>query len=171
MTRYRTFIRWFSKRFVLMIHDRPVNPAYLFKRRLLSFATTLGYYVSREHSTVQKVDHVTGITPAGVKRLIHRHIKQFWCDILPAYEEMSSNPSLVLYYDGPPIAIVEKTPEYFEKSRLMKVEEDIDVKEDPIYLIHDLNVTTSNAEPTAEKRAHAGGSTSPLKTSVQKRRK
>ena len=29
MTRYRTFIWWFMKWFVLMIRDRPVNAAYL----------------------------------------------------------------------------------------------------------------------------------------------
>jgi hypothetical protein len=172
MTRYRTFIRWFMKRFVLMIRDRPVNAAYLFKRRLLSIATTLGHYVSREHSTVQKIDHVTGLTPAGVKRMIRHHIQQNWCDLLPAYDEMASAPSLLLYYVGPPITIVEKTPDYIAKVQYLKVVEDLDVKEAPIYLYNvSQGETPRNADPTAEKRAHPGGSTSPSTSTVQKRRK
>ena len=133
-TRYRTFIWWFMKQFVLMTQDHPVNAAYLFKRWLLSFATTLGDYVSREHSTVQKINQVTGLTPAGVKRMICHHIQQNWCDLLPAYDEMASTPSLLLYYVSPPITIVEKTLDYIAKVQYLKVVEDLDVKEAPIYL-------------------------------------
>ena len=93
LTRYRTFIRWFMKRFVLMFRDRPVNATYLFKHRILCFATTLGLYVSREHSTVQKVDQVTGMTPATIKKLIRHHIQVHWRDLIPAYDEMVSKPS------------------------------------------------------------------------------
>jgi hypothetical protein len=122
---------------------------------------------------VQKVDQVTGFTPAGVKRMIRHHIQQSWCDLLPAYDQMASKPSLLLYYDGPPITIVEKTAEYALKVRYMKVEEDIDVQEAPIFLMHNVSQggTPRNADPTAEKRAHPGGSTSPSTSSVQKRRK
>ena len=121
---------------------------------------------------MQKVDQVTGMTPAAVKKLIRHHIQVYWRDLLPAYDEMVSKPSSRLYYDGPPFTIVEKTEDYAKKLRYMKIEEDIDVDEAPIYLKSNVrpDAPQSQADATAEKRPHSGGSTSASST-VQKRRK
>ena len=170
MTRYHTFIRWFSKQFCLVIGNAVVNVSYIFKRQLISFGVTLGLYVSREHSAVQQVDRMKGITPAAVKKLIRHHIKHFWCDVLPAFDKMVENPSAVLYYVGPTIEIVAKTPDFLARAQSMTIEEESDFKDAPIFLCSNAP-TPLIVEPTAEKRTHVGGLTSPSTSSVPKRRK
>ena len=58
MTCYRTFITWFSHRYGLIIDGAWVNPTYLFRRQLISFAASLIDYFTREHSAVQGQDRV-----------------------------------------------------------------------------------------------------------------
>jgi hypothetical protein len=75
MTRYQTFLTWFSDCYGLLIDGHWVNLAYLFRCRLICFAASLCDYFARQHQIVQEVDEMEGITPGGVKRVILNHIE------------------------------------------------------------------------------------------------
>jgi hypothetical protein len=175
MTRYRTFISWFSKRYGLLIDGVWLNPSYLFKRRLISFGSTLGKYFSLEHSYVQPLDRIHGITPSGVKKMIRRHIEHFWCDLLPSFDQLTTDPSPVLYYVGPPIKIIEKTPESLAQASLLGCREQIDYQNAPIYLMLEAarNAVPPSVIQSAKKREHVPTSptNSPSTSKTVKRRK
>jgi hypothetical protein len=109
MTRYRAFIQWFSKKFGLLIDGTWLNPTYLFKSRLVSFAATVCGYFAKKHATTQRQSRLVGITPFQVKKMFRRHIQICWPDLLPAFDHLLTKLSSFLYYIGPPIRIIRKT--------------------------------------------------------------
>lgn len=177
MTRYRTFITWFSDRYGLIIDGSWVNPSYLFKRRLICFAATLLDYFTREHLTVQQYDKLKGINPDAVKRVVRHHIQTSWADLLPAFDKLVHEPSSFLYHNGPPIRIIRKTPFRLAEENLMDRTEALDFDSTPLY-----NTAQEDLLPEypAEKRSHFVTSdtrtvvsppSSPSQQKVVKRRK
>jgi hypothetical protein len=175
MSQYRTFIRWFSKKFGLLMDRHWINPTYLFKRRLASYGASVCVYFHEQHSTTQRQSHLAGISPLKVKNMFRQHIKKCWTDLLPLFDELLINPSAFLYHTGPPVRIVRKTHLHLFAAKVLGRTEDIDYARTPIYLLPPLPPTT--AEPTtpppALKRGHiaTGSATSPSSSKVTKRKK
>jgi hypothetical protein len=177
ITRYHTFIAWFSDRFGLLINGSTwVNPSYLFKRRLISFGATLGEYVTHEHSIVQKLDHIDGFSHGAVKRKIRKHIQHIWPGLLPAFDNLVTAPSQFLYHTGFSFKIIEKTPLCLAAAKVNNHVELIDYADAPIYIMapeEARNVVPPSSSHVAAKRDRVitSQTSSPSKSQAAKRRK
>lgn len=175
MTRYRTFGRWFSRNFGLLIEGTWVAASYLFKRRLISFAATTCVYFAKEHSTTQRQSELKGITPSLVKSHFRRHIRLCWPDLLPLFEHLLDNPSSFLYHTGPSIRVFRKTELNLLNENLADKTEEKDYSPAPISLPVEPAPTASQHIPEhpAPKRAHIPSAlpTSPSQQKISKRRK
>jgi hypothetical protein len=174
MTRYRAFIRWFCRKFGLLIEGTWVVASYLFKHRLISFAATTCVYFANEHSTTQRESRLKGITPSLVKGYFRRHIKLCWPDLEPLFEHLLDHPSCFLYYTGPSIRVIRKTELNLLQENLTDKIEDEDYSPAPIYLPAQPAPTAGEEAPEhpAPKRAHnpSASATSPSEK-MGKRRK
>ena len=56
MTRYRLFIRWYTQNFALLIQKDWISPSYLFKKRLVDFASTVLLYVREQEGAALQID-------------------------------------------------------------------------------------------------------------------
>jgi hypothetical protein len=170
MAHYRTLVRWFGRNYGLLIDDSWVNGTYIFKRRLISFAASVGAYFDHQHSITQRQDPLKGITLAKVKQLLRRNIELNWTDLLPGFDSLT--PSHFLYHISHPFCLIRKTPLNLLKEKLMDCREDRQYAGAPIYL------SVSAAPPPVpdhpgEKRVHNPASpvTSLSQKKVAKRRK
>jgi hypothetical protein len=172
MTRYRTFIRWYCRKFGLLIDGNWIVPSYLFKHRLISFAATTCVYFANEHATTQKESQLKGITPSLVKGHFRRHIKLCWPDLDPLFEHLLHHPSSFLYYTGPPIRVIRKTELVLLQENLTDKIEDNDYSCAPIYLPAP-TASEEAPEHSAPKRAHipSASATSPSQKNMGKHRK
>jgi hypothetical protein len=172
MTLYRRFISWFSDTYGLRFGDTWVNPSYLFKHQLISFAASLQGYFSRQHANVQRQDKLKGISPTAVRRVLRHHLDMVWGPLVPRFEQLLEDPPLFLYWRGPDFRIVRKTPFRLLAEGLVDTEEVFQLDSDPIYV-------EAPQEPLipdnpAHKRTSKDGPTSPPSPSrhrVAKRRK
>lgn len=182
MARYRSFIRWFSQTFGLLMDGHWINPTYLFKRRLVSFAASVCVYFAMEHSTTQRQSHLAGINPARVKKMFRQHLQKCWPDLIPTFNILLDSPSSFLYHTGPTVRIVRKTHLHLLAANLVGKREDIDYARAPIYPTVSATATTTQptattsqptAAPGAQKRGHipTGSATSPSSMKVSKRKK
>ena len=175
MTRYRSLIAWYCKNFGLLIDGTWINPTYLFKLRLISFAATVCQYFAQEHATTQQQSQLKGITPLLVKKMFRRHIQMCWTDLLPAFERLLTDPSHFLYHTSPPFRIVRKTDLHLLQENLADRTEDRDFAGAPIYPPADNPPVPRKdaAQIAAEKRGHipTGSPNSPSQQKVNKRRK
>jgi hypothetical protein len=151
MTRYQTFITWFSDCYGLLIDGHWVNPAYLFRHRLICFAASLCDYFARQHQIVQEVDELEGITPGGVKRVILNHIQTSWTDLVPAFEQLFNQPPPFLYHVGPTFHIFKKTAFQLENKGLVDSIESLDIDSTSIYVLPQNQLVPAHP---AEKRSH-----------------
>jgi hypothetical protein len=138
MTHYRTLIAWFSNRYGLRIGDAWVNPAYLFKRELISFGATLGAYFAKSHRIVQRHDKLNGISPLKVHKTIQHHIQTSWADLVPAFDKLVANPPSLLSYTGPAFRIFRTTHFRLEEEGLLNnalITESHDYDPAPIYVL------------------------------------
>jgi hypothetical protein len=174
MARYHLFIRWFSKKFGLLMDSKWINPTYLFKRRLASFGASVCQYFAEQHSTMQRQSHFAGITPLRVKKIFRQHIQKCWTDLLPIFDHLLESPSAFLYHTGPSIRIVKKTNIDLLAANVVGMTEDMDYARAPIFLpAPPLPTPTQATVPAAHKRAHVptGSPMSPSSSKVIKRKK
>ena len=152
MTRYRLFMQWYSSNFGLLIGDRLVNPIYMFKKRLVSFGATVVEYLTREHSTVQRLDPISGLTPAALKRKIRKHLESCWPELVPAFNSELSCSSPFLYYAGPRFEVVHRA-----RANVSNRLEHIDYQGQPLYMSIEecRNAHRPSSSHVAPKRNHA----------------
>jgi hypothetical protein len=172
MARYRSFMRWFSKTFGLLMDGHWINPSYIFKRRLVAFAASVCAYYGMENPTTKRLD---GINSIRVKKMFCQHLQKCWGDLIPTYDMYLAAPSAFLYHTGPPIRIVRKTHLHLLAANVLGKTEDIDYARVPIYPTVAVAATPTQppAAPGAPKRAHipSGSQTSPSSMKVTKRKK
>jgi hypothetical protein len=175
ITRYRTFIRWFGKKFGLLIDGNWITPSYLFKHRLISFAATVCVYFAKEAPNTQRQSELQGMSPSLVKRHFRHHIQICWPDLLAAFEHLLDvdGSSIYLYYTGPPIRLIRKTELNLLKENLVDKLELSQYSKAPIYRPVEVppSVDEQAAQPPAEKRSYlpTGSATSPSQQKVAKR--
>jgi hypothetical protein len=105
-SRYRRFILWYQDQFFIVINGQHINPAYIFQRRLLDFASTLLLYVQQQETdfhTATPDEHT--LTEDSLMVQLHDHISSGWDHLTDAFLELKKYPSPRLYYDGPTIEI------------------------------------------------------------------
>jgi hypothetical protein len=175
MARYRLFVRWFSKKFGLLMDSKWINPMYLFKRRLASFGASVCVYFTEQHPTTQRQSRLVGITPLRVKKMFRQHIQKCWTDLLPIFDDLLNTPSAFLYHTGPSIRIVRKTNIDLLAANVVEKPEDIDYARAPISRPPPpvMSPPTQSTPPAAQKRGHisTGSPMSPSSSKVTKRRK
>ena len=176
MSQYHLFIRWFSKKFGLLMDGKWINPTYmyLFKRRLASFGASVCVYFEEQHSTIQRQSRLPGITPFHVRKMFRQHIQKCWTDLLPIFDHLFETPSAFLYHTGPSIRVVRKTDIDLLAANVVGKTEDIDYARAPIYLPAPVPPTLNQATaPAAQKRSHisTGSPMSPSASKVTKRKK
>jgi len=175
MSRYRLFVRWFSKKFGLLMDGKWVNPTYLFKRRLASFGASVCAYFTDEHPNTQRQSRLAGISPLRVKKMFRQHIQKCWTDLIPIFDHLLTEPSAFLYHTGPTIRIVRKTDLDLLAANVIGKTEDIDFACVPIFLPAPVTPTTTQitAAPAAQKRKHipTGSPVSSSSKKVTKRKK
>ena len=175
MTRYRAFIKWFGRKFGLLIEGTWVTPSYLFKHCLVSFAAAVCVYFANEHSTTQHQSKLKGISPFLVKRHFRRQIQLCWPDLQPIFDHLLAQPSPFLYYTGPSIRIIRKTELNLLAENLTGKIPDNTYSAAPIYLPVQAppSIRSQTPDPPAPKRPHnpTASATSPSQQKITKRRK
>jgi len=125
-TRYRRFITWYQQRFFIIIDGEWINPSYIFRRRLVDFASTLVLYVREQQDDFHTgaVGHHTLTETAMTKQLLN-HFGQGWAELTETFLEVKKHPSPRLYYDGPTIRIEVKKHDWRRQfAALLLVEKD-----------------------------------------------
>lgn len=125
-TRYRRFITWYQERFFIVIDGELINPSYLFRRRLVDFASTVVSYVREQENDFHKapVGRHTLKEPA-ITRHILNHFSEGWADLSDTFLEVRKNASPRLYYDGPKIKIMARKRDWRQQfAALLFVEKD-----------------------------------------------
>jgi hypothetical protein len=174
MARYRYFIRWFSKKFGLLMDNKWICPSYLFKRRLASFGASVCAYFTDQHATTQRQSRLPGITPLQVKKMFRQHIQRCWADLIPIFDKLLVSPSAFLYHTGPTIRIVRKTEIHLVAANLVGRMQDVDYDRAPIFPTPEPpTITETTPAPAAPKRGHipTGSASSPSSKQVPKRKK
>ena len=171
MTLYRRFISWFSDTYSLRFGDTWVNPSYLFKHRLISFAASVDGYFSRQHENVQQQDKLKGITPAAVRKVLRHHLDMAWTDLVPGFERLLQDPPLFLYWRGPDFRIIRKTPFRLLAEGLLDTIEVIELDSNPIYIEAPQLVPDRPAQKRTNTDRMASPPSSPSERKVVKRRK
>lgn len=112
-TRYRRFITWYQERYFLVIKGELINPSYLFRRRLVDFASTIVLYAREQENDFLKapVGRKTVSEPA-ITRNILAHFNDAWAELSDIFLEVKKNPSSRLYYDGPEIRIIARPSDW-----------------------------------------------------------
>jgi hypothetical protein len=175
MARYRLFIKWFSKKFGLLMDGHWINPTYLFKRRLASFGASVCVYFAEEHSNTQRESYFAGMSAIRVKKKFRQHIQKCWTDLTPIFDTMIAGPSAFLYHTGPPLRVIRKTGLDLLAANVLGKKEDRDYARASIYPPISVAPTTTQASAAtaAPKRGHipTGSVTSPSSKQVTKRRR
>jgi hypothetical protein len=173
--RYHYFIRWYSRKFGLLMDNKWISPSYLFKRRLVSYAASVCAYFTDEHANTQHQSRLHGITPLLVKKTFRHHLQKSWPDLIPIFDDLLISPSAFLYHTGPTIRIVRKTDLHLFAANLLHRPEDKDYARAPIFpkATEPPTMTEPPVAPAAQKRGHVvtGSATSPSSKHVGKRQK
>jgi hypothetical protein len=106
ISRYHTFIGWYSQNFCLIMQGQWFNPGYLFRRRLVDFAASVCNYFHSEYKQMDKEDRVKGLTPAHLSNVILDHLQTNWLAMEPAIKAAFHQPSPFLYYTSPSFTLV-----------------------------------------------------------------
>jgi hypothetical protein len=112
ISRYHTFIVWYSNNFGLLIQDQWVNPGYLFKKRLVDFAVTVFEYFRRQQPLLNINHRTSGLTDTSLWKCLRHHIAENWLSLVPYLDATVEQPSLFLYYTGPDVVVMAKTAEH-----------------------------------------------------------
>jgi hypothetical protein len=114
--RYRRFITWYQDRFFLVIEGQYINPAYIFHRRLLDFASTLILYVRSQRRDFHRaaVDK-HNLTEDSLTKHLVTQINLAWPDLKEAFFEIRKSPNHRLYYDGPAFEIRVRPQDWKER--------------------------------------------------------
>jgi hypothetical protein len=175
MARYRLFIRWYCKKFGLLMDNTWICPSYLFKRRLVSFGASVCAYFIDEHSTTQRQSRLAGISPMQVTKMFRQHLQRCWPDLIPVFHQLLASPSAFLYHTGPTVRIVRRTDLHLFAANLVGKTPDVDYARAPIFLPALEPATTPEppAAPAAHKRGHiaTGSAMSPSSKHIAKRKK
>jgi hypothetical protein len=133
-TRYRRFITWFSSRFYLFIEGEHVQGHYIFKRRLVDFAASVVRYVAAQQFDTHKAEMI-GPHNLSVKRITHHvktHFLSGWPELIPPFVEALPSASSRLYYTGPDIKLLRRTPQLRKQLKALQIQVNLDFTGAPL---------------------------------------
>jgi hypothetical protein len=133
-TRYRLFMRWYAKRFVIIMNNEWINAHYIFKRRLVDFGATMVRYAREQltdtHAAPDLPRHQ--LTASKMSKLIELHLSSGWPDLVHAFLTAKTNASPRLYYTGPKIELKRLTRHLRLKLKALNYQETHDFSLAPL---------------------------------------
>ena len=163
ITRYRLFIRWYARRFSVVIGKEWVNATYVFKKRLVDFAASVLLYVTEQQPFSLRIFPDHKLTPGAMRKLLTKHFSTHWREMLPYWQLQQTKASIFLSDPFPGVTIVERTEEKERQFAVLGLKFKSQFTEGKIYL-DPSQATTSSAGSRPPETSHAvAGPSNPSK--------
>jgi hypothetical protein len=148
-TRYRLFVRWYSRRFAFIINDEWVSPSYIFRKGLIDYAATVLHYVREQEEDALTIDDEHVLSAAVMKKHLLKHISTHWRRLVGYWNIAEQSPSIFLSPDIPDIKIVTITDERIAQFKALGVVERAQYSGAPIL---DIDSQQAKAKPPVTPR-------------------
>jgi hypothetical protein len=109
ITRYRMFMRWYARKFSVVIGKEWVNATYVFKKRLVDFAATVLRYVSEQESLALETAGDHELTARAMGKHLTKHFLSSWRELVPYWRSQLGKGSIFLSDTFSDMKIVERT--------------------------------------------------------------